>query len=82
MLGQSWPALYDVGPTLTRYWFDVSCFLGQWHYGAAIYYQGGRVSFFREKNICSQSQHIKIVCSIKCVKKLFAHLCVRKKIDC
>ena len=25
MLVQRWPAVYDVGPTLTRQWFNVSC---------------------------------------------------------
>ena len=25
MLGQCWPAVYDVGPTLTHHWFNVSC---------------------------------------------------------
>ena len=28
MLGQCWPAVYDVGPTLTQHWSNVSCLLG------------------------------------------------------
>ena len=29
VLGQSWPAVLDVGPTLTQQWFNVSCLLGR-----------------------------------------------------
>ena len=28
MLGQCCPAVYDVGPTFTQHWFNVSCLLG------------------------------------------------------
>ena len=28
MLGQSWPAVYDVSSSLTQHWFNVSCFAG------------------------------------------------------
>ena len=29
MLGQCWAAVFDVGPTLTQHWFNVSCLLGR-----------------------------------------------------
>ena len=28
-VGQCWPAVYDVGPTLTQHWLNVSCLLGR-----------------------------------------------------
>ena len=28
LLGQYWPAVYDVGPTLAQHWFNGSCLLG------------------------------------------------------
>ena len=28
MLGYCWPAVSDVGPTLTQHWVNVSCLLG------------------------------------------------------
>ena len=29
MFDQCWPTVYDVGPTLVKYWLDVSCLLGK-----------------------------------------------------